>query len=127
LKGRYTTLNEHMPEAHRQYGEWSPQRFYQWAEKMGPATVQVITTILTSRRHPQQGYRACLGILRLAKAYSNARLEAACQRAHKLGTCRYKSIESILKHRLDSQPLHETPEQKLPQDHDNIRGPHYYS
>ncbi|NOR41497.1 MAG: IS21 family transposase, partial [Gammaproteobacteria bacterium] len=127
LKGRYTTLNEHMPEAHRQYGEWSPQRFYQWAEKMGPATVQVITSILTSRRHPQQGYRACLGRLRLAKAYSNVRLEAACLRAHKLGTCRYKSIESILKHRLDSQPLHETPEQKLPQNHDNIRGPNYYS
>lgn len=126
LKGRYTTLNEHMPEAHRQYGDWSPQRFYQWAEKMGPATVQVITTILTSRRHPQQGYRACLGILRLAKVYSHVRLEAACQRAHQLGTCRYKSIESILKHRLDSQPLHDTPEQKLPQDHDNIRGPDYY-
>jgi transposase len=126
LKGRHTTLDPHMPEAHRKYNDWSPQRFHQWAQKIGPATAQVITTILTSRKHPQQGYRACLGILRLAKAYSDARLEAACQRALMLGTCRYKSIESILKHRLDSQPFHETPEQNLPQDHGNIRGPDYY-
>ena len=125
-KGRHTTLKPHMPEAHRKYGDWSPQRFQQWANKIGPATVQVITAILTSRQHPQQGYRACLGILRLAKVYSNARLDAACQRALLLGTCRYKSIESILKHRLDEQPLQEVTEQKLPQDHDHIRGSDYY-
>ena len=126
LKGRHTTLDPHMPEAHRKYNDWSPQRFHQWAQKIGPATAQVIATILTSRKHPQQGYRACLGILRLAKAYRDDRLEAACQRALTLGTCRYKSIESILKHRLDNQPLHETSEQNLPQDHDNIRGSDYY-
>ena len=126
LKGRHTTLSEHMPEAHRQYGDWSPQRFRQWAKKIGPATAQVITSILTSRKHPQQGYRACLGILRLAKIYSNARLDAACQRALRLGTCRYKSIESILKHRLDEQPLPEVTEEKLPQNHDHIRGSDYY-
>jgi transposase len=125
-KGRFTTVNQHMPEAHQKYSEWSPQRFRQWAEKIGVATTQVITTILTSRRHPQQGYRACLGILRLAKAYGPERLEAACERALTLGTCRYKSIESILKNHLDSQPLQQTTAQHLPQQHDNIRGPGYY-
>jgi transposase len=125
-KGRHTTLNQHMPEAHKKYGNWSPQRFRQWAEKIGAATTQVVTTILTSRRHPQQGYRACLGILRLAKAYCPERLEAACERALTLGTCRYKSIESILKNHLDSQPLQQTTAQNLPQHHDNIRGPGYY-
>lgn len=125
-KGRHTTLNQHMPEAHKKYGDWSPQRFRQWAEKIGAATTQVVTTILTSRRHPQQGYRACLGILRLAKAYCPERLETACERALTLGTCRYKSIESILKNHLDSQPLQQTPTQNLPQHHDNIRGPGYY-
>lgn len=125
-KGRYTTLNQHMPEAHKKYDDWSPQRFRQWAEKIGVATIQVITTILTSRRHPQQGYRACLGILRLSKAYCPERLEAACERALALGTCRYKSIESILKNHLDSQPLQQTTTQNLPQHHDNIRGPGYY-
>jgi transposase len=125
-KGGFTTVNQHMPEAHQKYSEWSPQRFRQWAEKIGVATTQVITTILTSRRHPQQGYRACLGILRLAKAYGAERLEAASERALTLGTCRYKSIESILKNHLDSQPLQQTTAQHLPQHHDNIRGPGYY-
>lgn len=125
-QGGHTTLNEHMPEAHRKYGDWSPQRFYLWADKIGPATTQVITAILTSRRHPQQGYRACLGILRLAKTYHPERLEASCRRALILGTHRYKSIESILKNNLDNQPLQESPAQNLPQHHDNIRGPGYY-
>jgi len=125
-KGGFTTLNQHMPEAHKKYSDWSPQRFRQWAEKIGVATTQVVTTILTSRRHPQQGYRACLGILRLSKTYCPKRLEAACERALSLGTCRYKSIESILKNHLDSQPLEQSTTQNLPQHHDNIRGPGYY-
>ena len=125
-KGRHTTVREHMPESHRQYGDWSPERLIRWAEQSGPATAQIITTILASRRHPQQGYRACLGILRLGKAYGDERLEAACQRALLLGTHRYKSIESILKHGLDKQPLHQQQELNLPEDHDNIRGPDYY-
>ena len=125
-KGGHTTVPEHMPPAHRHYGDWSPRRLIQWAEKMGPATVHVVTHILEARAHPQQGYRACLGILRLGKAYGEARLEAACQRAQQLGAYRYQSIESILKHRLDEQPLRSRPELSLPQDHGNIRGPDYY-
>ena len=81
---------------------------------------------MASRNHPQQAYRSCLGILRLGKAYGDERLEAACQRALTLGSCRYKSIESILKHRLDEQPLEEQQELPLPEAHDNIRGPAYY-
>ena len=126
LKGRHTTLPEHMTESHRQYGDWSPERLIRWAEKFGPSTAHVITAILSSRRHPQQGYRACLGILRLGKAYGDERLEAACQRALLLGTHRYKSIESILKHGLDKQSVPEQQELVLPEDHDNIRGPDYY-
>ena len=125
-KGRHTTTPAHMPEAHRQAGEWSPQRLANWAAKTGPATEKLITTVLTSRRHPQQAYRSCLGILRLGKAYGDARLEAACRRALILGSHSYKSIESILKHRLDDKPLAEQQELALPDDHDNIRGPSYY-
>ncbi|MEO9699777.1 MAG: IS21 family transposase, partial [Marinobacter alexandrii] len=69
---------------------------------------------------------SCLGILRLGQSYGESRLEAACQRALMLGSCRYKSIESILKHRLDQQPLEEQQELALPDTHDNIRGPAYY-
>jgi transposase len=125
-KGGHTTVREHMPKAHQQYGDWSPQRMINWAEKMGPSTAQIITAVLSSRKHPQQGYRSCLGILRLSKSYGEERLEAACGRALLLGTCRYKSIESILKHGLDRKPIPEQQELNLPQDHDNIRGPDYY-
>jgi len=125
-KGGHTTLREHMPKSHQKYGDWSPGRFIQWAEKMGPATVQTITAVLSSRHHPQQGYRTCLGILRLGKSYGEDRLEAACGRALLLGTHRYKSIESILKHGLDSKPIPEQQDLNLPEDHDNIRGPSYY-
>ena len=116
----------HMPESHRQAGEWSPRRLMQWAAKIGPATEKLIRTVLGSRKHPQQAYRSCLGILRLGKAYGDERLEAACRRALTLGSCRYKSIESILKHRLDEQPLEEQQELPLPESHDNLRGPSYY-
>jgi transposase len=125
-KGGHTTLREHMPKSHQKYGDWSPDRFIRWAEKMGPATVQTIIAVLSARHHPQQGYRTCLGILRLGKSYGEDRLEAACGRALLLGTCRYKSIESILKHGLDKKPMPEQQDLNLPEDHDNIRGPSYY-
>lgn len=125
-KGRHTTLPEHMPEAHRQVGEWTPRRLAKWAAKTGPATEMLILNVLASRKHPQQSFRSCLGILRLGKTYGDERLEAACRRALTLGSHRYKSIESILKHRLDQKPLDEQQEQALPDNHDNIRGPSYY-
>ena len=125
-KGGHTTVSAHMPEAHRQAGEWSPRRLIRWAANNGPATGELIRTVLDSRKHPQQAYRACLGILRLGKAYGGKRLDAACQRALALGSCRYKSIESILINRLDEQPLAEQPELALPNAHTNIRGPEYY-
>jgi transposase len=115
-----------MPEAHRQAGDWSPQRLANWAAKTGPATEKLILTVLAARKHPQQAYRSCLGILRLGKAYGDDRLEAACRRALTLGSHSYKSIESILRHRLEEQPLTEHSELTLPEDHDNIRGPSYY-
>jgi transposase len=81
--------------------------------------------VLQARPHPQQGYRTALGILRLAKAYGNDRLEAACQRAARLQVISYRSLASILKHGLDRQSP--TPTQApLPPHHANVRGPAYY-
>ena len=126
--GHYTTVNEHMPRPHREYAQWTPQRLVRWASKTGPATAELIGRILESRRHPQQGFRSCLGILRLGKTYGEARLEAACRRAVHIGAYSYKSIESILKHKLDQQPLPETPAAPAQPSlfHDNVRGPDYY-
>jgi transposase len=129
-KGRHSTVAAHMPRAHQHYAEWTPQRLIHWAATSGPATAQVVETILASRPHPQQGFRSCLGIMRLGKSYGDERLEAACRRALTLGACSYKSIESILKHGLDRHPLPQLPQ---PPDvtaspsHPNIRGPQYYN
>ena len=104
-RGRHTTIKEHMPKAHQRHADWSPARLIGWAEKTGEATASVVTHILDSRPHPEQGFRSCLGILRLGKHYGNERLEAACQRAQRLGSYSYKSVQSILKHNLDEQAL----------------------
>jgi transposase len=97
-----------------------------WGETVGTATAQLVRTVLESRPHPEMGYRACLGILRLGKTYSNERLEAASQRALHLGACSYQSLKSILKRSLDRQPVLEPETRKPGPQHENLRGPHYY-
>jgi transposase len=126
LKGRHSTVAAHMPKAHRHYAEWTPQRLITWAASSGVATSRVVEQILESRPHPQQGFRSCLGIMRLGKQYGSDRLEAACRRALKIGACSYKSIESMLKQGLDHTPLPAKAKAQLVLDHDNIRGPKYY-
>jgi transposase len=123
LKGRHSTVTAHMPTAHRHSVEWTPQRLIRWAADSGAATAQVVDTILASRPHPQQGFRSCLGIMRLGKSYGAERLEAACRRALTIGACSYKSIESILKNGLDRLPLPPIPSAPAPLRQANIRGP----
>ena len=127
-KGRHTTLPEHMPPSHRKYAEWTPERIIRWAAKTGPSTAELARRIIDSRTHPQQGYRSCLGILRLGKAYGPERLEAAARRALAIGAKSYRSVESILTSGLDMQPLPEEVQgSKAPIQHENIRGAHYYT
>lgn len=124
--GRHTTVTAHMPKAHRDYAEWTPQRLVCWAKETGRATAKLVEIILTSRPHPQHGFRACLGILRLGKRYGSSRLEAASRRALAIGACSYKSVESILKNGLDKKPLPATTVESPAIEHDNVRGPDYY-
>ena len=127
LKGRHTTDSAHMPEKHRKYAEWTPERMQNWAAQTGPETEAVIRRILSTRRHPEQSYRSCLGIMRLGKGYGNDRLENACRRALYADTCSYRSIESILKNNLDQQSLPELePDAVLPEQHENLRGSGYF-
>jgi transposase len=125
-KGRHTTVKEHMPKSHQKWAQWTPDRFIRWAGKIGPHTQTLIETILNSRAHPQQGFRSCLGILRLAKSYGNRRLEAACRRAVIIGATSYRSVESILKHNLDQKPLAQEQAAEPCIEHTNIRGSQYY-
>ena len=128
VRGGYTTVPEHMPASHRAHRAWTPQRLIGWAGTIGTATERVVTHILESKPHPEQGYRACLGMLALARKYGNARLEAACQRALQLGARTRKNVASILANGLDQQPL----QRSLNDDaaplpvHGNVRGSEYY-
>lgn len=125
VAGRHTTVKEHMPKAHQRYGDWPPSRIIEWAAKTGPNMALVVEKIMAARPHPEQGYRSCLGLLRLTKDYDPVRLEAACQRALILHAPTYKSVLSILKEKLDRQQL--LPADELPViEHPHIRGSDYY-
>jgi transposase len=127
LRGRHTTVAEHMPRAHRDYAQWTPERLIRWAAQAGPAVAQVVETILASRAHPQHGFRPCLGLMRLGQHYGGERLEAACGRALGIGSPSYRSVRSILEKGLDQKPLpDEEAQPPLPFDHDNVRGAAYY-
>jgi transposase len=124
---RFTTLPEHMPEAHKKHAEWTPQRIIDWAAKTGKSTARTVEVIMGSRMHPQQGFRSCLGIISLGKDYTQERLEAACSRALAIGSPSYKSIRAILEKGLDRlPPQKEGPQQTSFITHSNIRGPKYY-
>lgn len=128
-KGGHSTDPNHMAKAHRKHQQWSPQRFLRWAAEIGPHTVTVVEHQLASRAHPEHGYRACLGLLNLTKKYGQQRLEAACQRAHRINAMTYKSINSILSKSLDRVPLEPVDADNqidLPPEHDNVRGADYY-
>ena len=125
-RGRHTTVFEHMPKAHQKHIEWTPSRITHWAGTIGKNTEKLVAAILRERAHPEQGYRSCLGILRLSKRYGNERLEAACARALTAGARSYRHVDSILKHGLDRLPLDpDTPPQPRLV-HANVRGPAYY-
>jgi transposase len=126
LRNRHTTIPEHMPSAHRRHAEWTLARLMQEAEKVGPAALALFEAIMRAKPHPEQGFRSCLGILRLAKEYGADRLEAACRRGNDIGATSYGSIASILKHGLDRAYAHEKVPEGAPIQHANIRGRGYY-
>jgi transposase len=124
-RGRYATQVAHMPRAHRAHAEWTPSRLIAWAEQTGPATGRLVAGILERRPHPEQGYRACLGLMRLGREYGAGRLDAACQRAEQLRSYRFRTVEHILKHQQDRLPLDEPPARPA-LTHENLRGATYY-
>ena len=123
--GAATTVHDHRPKSHQKYLEWTPSRIIEWAQRNGPHTATVVEEILARKAHPEQGYRSCLGIIRLAKKYPQ-RLEAACQRATIYQAFSYQSVKSILRSGLDLKPAPENERQVEPIEHKNIRGPQYF-
>ena len=127
-KGSFSTLIEHMPPAHKHYVKWTPERIIRWAGKTGTATAELVEKVMMSRKHPLQGFRACLGIIRLGNSFGEFRLELACQRALAIGAYSYKSVFSILKNKLEAMPLSETKQQTnvTEKQHEHVRGNKYF-
>ena len=124
-RGLFATMAEHMPAAHRAHAEWTPQRLLHWGQSIGVATAAVVLRLLEAQQHPEHGYRACLGLLALAKRYSKPRLEAACQLALHLGACKYRHVRDILVNNRDQTPPAAAGDWVSP-DHAHLRGPGYY-
>ena len=120
----YTTLPEHMPEKHRIYAQWNAERFDRWARTIGEEVAETIRKVLATRKHPEQAFKACMGILNLAKKHGEERLNRICRKANGFGITSVKRIESMIKLDLEQ----EDQQQLVPHipDHENIRGPEYY-
>ncbi len=124
-KGGYTTLPEHLSAAHRAHLQWTPERLIHWGESIGVATGRFVVRLLEQRRHPEHGYRACLGLLSLAKRYGKPRLEAACLLALEIGVTKYTNVREILANGRDQERTKDTTQWTSPE-HEHVRGAAYY-
>jgi transposase len=123
--GKYITENKHRPLNHQAYLEWTPERIVDWARSVGPITAEFVRQLLAAKLHPEQGYRACLGVLRLAKSYPVERMERATERAVAYGAISYQNLKLILEKGLDKTELNPDPPTPIIE-HANIRGAKYY-
>ncbi len=126
-RGAATTCCAHRPASHRAHLEWTPSRIISWAAETGEATARLVERIMAEKPHPEMGYRACLGVIRLSKRYGPERVEAAAARALSAGTASYKSIKSMLASGLDQECEEEDGERPPLPSHPNLRGPDYYN
>lgn len=124
-RGGFTTVTEHMPASHRAHMQWTPRRLIHWGQDIGPATAVTVTRLLEQHKHPEHGYRACLGLFSLAKRYGKERLEAACALALQLGAYQYRHVRDILANNRDCTP-DTAPSAWTSPHHAHVRGPGYY-
>lgn len=124
-QGGFTTVAAHMPAAHRAHMEWTPQRLIHWGQDIGTATAEAVARLLAENKHPEHGYRACLGLLSLAKRYGKQRLEASCMLALQIGACQYRHVRDILANNRDQSKAVAAGDWVSP-DHVHVRGPDYY-
>jgi transposase len=122
---QHSTIRDHMPAHHRFRIDWSPERIRRYAAKAGVNVEIFVDVIMRQRRHPEQGYRSCLGVIRLAKTFGHDRLDAACVRALELNAHSYTSLHSILKNGLDRKTRTSVTEEPAIT-HPNIRGADYF-
>ena len=116
-----------MPAAHRAHLEWTPSKLITWGTSIGPPVAELVETILRTRPHPEHGYRACLGLMRLVRRYGGERVSGACRRALATGSISYSGVDAILKNGRDRVPvLVDATPKVVPLQHANLRGAGYY-
>lgn len=126
-KFSYSTIKDHMPPGHKFMDDWSAEKFIGWSQKIGVHVTEVIEGILSTKAHPEQGYKVCLGILNLSKEHGKDRLNSACKRALYLDSLSLKVIKNILNNGLEKMKDDNGSERQLDLfHHENIRGPEYY-
>jgi len=122
---RHGTDPDHMPSAHRRYAEWTPERFQRWARAIGPNTEGLILAIMANRPHPEQGFRTCLGVMRLFRSLDAARAESVASYATSIGALVYRSIATIIATKRD-QAAKAASETLFTLQHRNLRGSGYF-
>lgn len=127
-KGSASTVPEHRPRSHREYGAWPPSRIIGWAASVGPSAAALVEQILLGRREPESAYRSCMALIRSAKPYDRQRFDAACRRALAIGAPTRKSVLAILSRGLDASEPVDADDTQLPINlrHENVRGGDYY-
>lgn len=123
-KYQHTTCPEHMPKAHQAMHGSQSERLTRMAKAIGPGTLRMVEALIKCRDHPEQGYRSCLGLLRLAKNYGERRLETACERALHFSLTSLRAVRTILKEKQDLRGL--PIEEPSLTAHSNIRGSTFY-
>ena len=121
----YTTIKEHMPASHQFIDGWNPQRFISWAEKMGGSVKEFIQLMLDQREHPQQAFKACMGVLNLEKKYDDQAMQLVCKKAIEIDCISYRFIANSLKNKTYKIEEEDPGDMNLPL-HDNIRGKDKY-
>ena len=126
--GGYTTVKDHLSSAHRFVSEWNPDKFINWAAGIGTPVKEYIEELIRQRPHPEQAYLAAMGILKLAKTFSNQRLIKACERAAHYQWYSFRTVKNILNKGLDQLGPEQEPDLFSDQniEHENLRGPEYY-
>jgi hypothetical protein len=124
VPGQYSTISEHMPPKHRFRSEWTPERLINWGAKVGPHTKTTIERVLASKQHPEQGFRASLGIMRFASSFSPEELEVACAHVNSVGSPSCRRVHAALVAKRHNQ--NQSSKDELTLHHSNVRGGDFY-
>ncbi|MEA2106571.1 MAG: IS21 family transposase, partial [Bacteroidota bacterium] len=126
-KYRYTTKDEHRPSGHKFVAEWTPRRFINWAAKIGPEVQEFVTALLDSRKHPEQAYKSCMGLLSLAKKHEPDDFIKACKKALALNCLQYKFVKNVLQNKAFDMSGEEQMELFRISEHENLRGKGHFN